>query len=219
MNLLGCLVRLFAWMPSWVSLGARSWSTGESTPSAPPLAERERRRRVREKTPQPSPTSPSAAALVRRGRNVHFASTDASAPPGSPPYEGGRERVRGGGGGSRLPRRRLAPNQSLPPLSPPEPAAATASPPPWVARRLQRAARVCGCPNGEVRRGGADRGWGRNGDEIGAVVAKTWPSDATEMDGREGVRYFHAVGRPVPSITEINIFQNTWWVNLITVQI
>jgi hypothetical protein len=98
MNLLGCLVRLFAWMPSWVSLGARSWSTGESTPSAPPLAERERRRRVREKTPQPSPTSPSAAALVRRGRNVRFASTDASAPPGSPPYEGGRERVRGGGG-------------------------------------------------------------------------------------------------------------------------
>jgi hypothetical protein len=122
-------------------------------------------------------------------------------------------------GGSHLPRRRLAPNQSLPPLSLPEPAAATASPPPWVARRLQRAARVCGCPNGEVRRGGADRGWGRNGDEIGAVVAKTWPSDATEMDGREGVRYFHAVGRPVPSITEINIFQNTWWVNLITVQI
>jgi hypothetical protein len=100
MNLLGCLVRLFAWMPSWVSLGARSWSTGESTPSAPPLAERERRRRVREKTPQPSPTSPSAAALVRRGRNVRFASTDASAPPGSPPYEGGRERVRGGGGES-----------------------------------------------------------------------------------------------------------------------
>jgi hypothetical protein len=57
-------------------------------------------------------------------------------------------RVHSGGGG-RLPRRRLAPNRSLPPPSPPEPAAATASPPPWVARRLQRAARVCGCPNGE----------------------------------------------------------------------
>jgi hypothetical protein len=100
MNLLGCLVRLFAWMPSRVSLGARSWSTGESAPSAPSLAERERRPRVREKTPQPSPTSPSAAALERRGRDVRFASTDASTPPGSPPDEGGRERVRGGGGES-----------------------------------------------------------------------------------------------------------------------
>jgi hypothetical protein len=28
MNLLGCLVRLFAWMPSRVSLDARSWSAG-----------------------------------------------------------------------------------------------------------------------------------------------------------------------------------------------
>jgi hypothetical protein len=166
------------------------------------MAERERRPRVREKTSQPSPTSPSAAALVRRGRDVRFTSTDASVPPGSPPDEGGRERVRarGGEGGRRLPRRRLAPNRSLPPPSPPEPAMATASLPRWVARRLQRA-RVCGCPNGGVRRGGADGGWGRNGDEIGAVVAKTWPSDATEMDGREGVRYFHAVGRPLRSIT------------------
>jgi hypothetical protein len=170
MNLLGCLVRLFAWMPSRVSLGARSWSTGESAPSAPSLAERERRPRVREKTPQPSPTSPSAAALERRGRDVRFASTDASTPPGSPPDEGGRERVRGGGA-SRLPRRRLAPNRSLPPPSPPEPAAATASPLSWVARRLQRAARVCGVSEWESAAWWGRRGlgtkWGR--DRSGCV--------------------------------------------------
>jgi hypothetical protein len=41
-------------------------------------------------------------------------------------------------------------------------------------------------------------------------VAKTWSSDANEMDGREGVRYFHAVGRPLPSITEMKI-EGNWW--------
>jgi hypothetical protein len=189
MNLLGCLVRLFAWMPSRVSLGARSWSTGESAPSAPSLAERERRPRVREKTPQPSPTSPSAAALERRGRDVRFASTDASTPPGSPPDEGGRERVRGGGRVAFLAvawlpigvfRRRPHPNRPRRPHH-----RCRGSPDDC---REQRECVVC--PNGKVRRGGADGGWGRNGDEIGAVVSKTWPSDANEMDGREGVRYF-----------------------------
>jgi hypothetical protein len=118
-NLLGCLVRLIAWKPSRVSLAARSSSAGGPAPSAPPLAERERRPRVREKTPQPSPTSPSVAALVRRGRDVRFAPTDASAPPASPPDEGERERVQGGGVAflavARLPigvfRRRPRPNR------------------------------------------------------------------------------------------------------------
>jgi hypothetical protein len=72
---------------------------GGAAPSAPPLAERKRRPRVREKTPQPSP---SVAALVRRGCDFHFAPTDASAPPASPPDEGERERVRGGESPSSL---------------------------------------------------------------------------------------------------------------------
>jgi hypothetical protein len=153
MNLLGCLVRLFALMSSRVSLGASSWFTGESAPSASPLVERERRPRVRKKTSQPSPTSPSAAALVRRGRDVRFASTNTSVPPGSPLMKGADVSAfaRGGGGGARptrpargappaprpprpppggggrhLPRRRLAPNRSLPPPLTIEPAATTA---------------------------------------------------------------------------------------------
>jgi hypothetical protein len=44
-------------------------------------------------------------------------------------------------------------------------------------------------------------GWRRNDEEKGAVVAKTWPSDAVQMDGRESVRYFHRIGRPTVSIT------------------
>jgi hypothetical protein len=47
---------------------------------------------------------------------------------------------------------------------------------------------------------GPTGGWRRNEEEKGAVVAKTWPSDAIQMDGREGVRYFHRIGRPLPSI-------------------
>jgi hypothetical protein len=58
---------------------------------------------------------------------------------------------------------------------------------------------------GEWVRGGADGGWRRNEEEKGAVVAKTWPSDAIQMDGREGVRYFHRIGRPLPSIAELKI--------------
>jgi hypothetical protein len=30
-------------------------------------------------------------------------------------------------------------------------------------------------------------------------VEETWPSDAIQMDGREGVRYFHRIERPLPS--------------------
>jgi hypothetical protein len=56
---------------------------------------------------------------------------------------------------------------------------------------------------------GPTGGWRRNVEEKGAVVAKTWPSDAIQMDGREGVRYFHRIGRPLPSIAVIvlTIFQ------------
>jgi hypothetical protein len=174
-------------MPSRVSLGARSWFTGESAPSASPLAERGGRPRVREKPPQPSPTSPSTAALVRRGRDVRFASTDASAPPGSPQDEGGRcECVRG------------EESPSSPSLGSQSESSATA--PDRIGRgdRITAAGVAGGC------RGSASVWCGRVGnagvvgptgvgDEMGTrggVVGKTWPSDAKEIDNWEGVRFF-----------------------------
>jgi hypothetical protein len=66
---------------------------------------------------------------------------------------------------------------------------ATASPPPG-SPTVAKAARVCGVAEWEMRAWWGRGGWGRNGDEWGAVVSKTWPSDAREMDGWEGVCFF-----------------------------